>query len=100
MCIVIALYAQMQAQGGDQEGMMTRTLILASCALAGAMLTSAAYAGTIPPIEYDHPYKGHLEVIVAENAEQIRIGCPTTAGGTLGLACSLRYGNGERCTIV
>src|SRR5262249_40091456 len=75
---------------------MTRTLI--ACALAGALLATSAYAATLPPIEYDHPYKGRLDVIVAENAEQIRIGCPKTAGGSLGLACSLRYE--DRCTIV
>ena len=62
---------------------MKRTI---AYALAGVLLASSAHAATLPPLEYDHPYAGRLDVIVAENAEQIRIGCPTTGGGSLGLA--------------
>jgi len=74
---------------------MKRTI---AYALAGVLLASSAHAATLPPLEYDHPYAGRLDVIVAENAEQIRIGCPTTGGGSLGLACALRYE--DHCTIV
>jgi len=67
-------------------------------ALAAALLVTSAYAAALPPLEYDHPYKGHLDVVVAENAEQIRIGCRKTGGGSLRLACALRYE--DHCTIV
>src|SRR5262245_48135921 len=77
---------------------MIRALALIGYALACALLASSAHAATLPPLEYDHPYKGRLDVIVAENAEQIRIGCPATGGGSLGLACALRYE--DHCTIV
>ena len=45
-------------------------------ALAALLASSAAHAAYLPPLEYDHPYEGRLDVVIAENAEQMRtLGC-------------------------
>jgi hypothetical protein len=77
---------------------------LALLALAITAVTPAAAAERmrlVPPLEYDHPYKGRLRIIVAENQQEVRRMCPGTKFHPLigALACTHRLSD-TVCEVV
>jgi hypothetical protein len=73
--------------------------------LALIAVSAAAFAGdrryyVLPPVEYDHPYRGQLVWQLARDQQQIRDACPHIKVWGLGaLACSFQYPNNS-CLIV
>src|SRR5262245_25778486 len=72
--------------------------VIAALALVAA--SAGAHAAALPPLEYDHPYKGKLDVIVVETAKEVRDACYLVKWTPEfpAIACSIV--NSDHCTII
>ena len=67
-------------------------------------VSAAAFAGdrkyyVLPPVEYDHPYKGgRLTWQMARDQQQVRDACPESKFSIGALACTFRYANS--CIVI
>jgi hypothetical protein len=82
---------------------MTRTLALAILAYSMCSPAMAAEALTkfdpVPPVEYDRPFNGTLEIYKVGGQEDVRAtGCPKTAFVALG--CAFWWANPSKCVVI
>ena len=68
-------------------------------AIALALMTTAAHAQTVPPPEYDRPYRGHLTVERIATHAALLAACRRWAGSNI-IGCAYRSGDSCRVVIV
>jgi hypothetical protein len=77
-----------------------KAAIIAGCVVLSVLVTvsgahAAEKATTLPPVEFDKPFTGILEIVRIRNQQEIELACKASPRH----ACAWRQADGARCTI-